>query len=109
VGAVFDWLAGWFTEPDFRGCAFLNAYGELGAGPAGVLDVVRRHKAELRGVLAEAVASRGTGPGREELVDQLLILVEGATAVAALEPSRADRATPARRAGAAAAVLVAAG
>ncbi|WP_405529338.1 TetR/AcrR family transcriptional regulator [Streptomyces avidinii] len=82
VLAVFDWLAGWFSQPDFRGCAFLNAYGELGAdGPPAVLDVVRRHKAELRALLAELA-----GPGREDLTDQLLVLVEGATVVAALEP-----------------------
>lgn len=81
VGAVFEWLAEWFSEPDFRGCAFLNAYGELGAGPAGVLDVVRRHKAELRALLAGIA-----GPGREGLAEQLLLLVEGATVVAALEP-----------------------
>lgn len=81
VAAVFDWLARWFAEPDFRGCAFLNAYGELGAGPAAVLDVVRGHKAELRALLAEIA-----GPGREGLAEQLLLLVEGATVVAALEP-----------------------
>lgn len=84
VGAVFDWLAHWFSEPDFRGCAFLNAYGELGTGPAGVLDVVRRHKAELRALLADVA-----GPGREGLAEQLLLLAEGATVVAALEPGPA--------------------
>ncbi|MEU9302964.1 TetR/AcrR family transcriptional regulator [Streptomyces sp. NPDC048269] len=81
VAAVFDWLADWFSEPDFRGCAFLNAFGELGAAHAGVLDVVRRHKAELRALLADLA-----GPHREDLADQLLILVEGATVVAALDP-----------------------
>ncbi|MET9957672.1 TetR/AcrR family transcriptional regulator [Streptomyces sp. NPDC006326] len=99
VGAVFHWLARWFTEPDFRGCAFLNAYGELGTGPAGVLDVVRRHKAELRALLADLA-----GPDRPDLADQLLILVEGATAVAALTPGP----EPAHRARAAASVLAAA-
>ncbi|EFL17300.1 TetR/AcrR family transcriptional regulator [Streptomyces sp. C] len=79
VPAVFDWLARWFSEPDFRGCAFLNAYGELGAGPAAVLDVVRRHKAELRSLL-------GTLTDSPALADQLLILAEGATVVAALTP-----------------------
>ncbi|MBT2447782.1 TetR/AcrR family transcriptional regulator [Streptomyces sp. ISL-43] len=97
VGAAFDWLAQWFSEPDFRGCAFLNAYGELGAGPAGVLDVVRRHKAELRALLADIA-----GAGREGLAEQLLLLVEGATVVAALEPGPG----PALRAREAAYVLV---
>ncbi|MFB6615366.1 TetR/AcrR family transcriptional regulator [Streptomyces sp. NPDC085524] len=99
VPAVFDWLAEWFCEPDFRGCAFLNAYGELGTGPAAVLDVVRRHKAELRSLLGELA-----GPERPGLADQLLILVEGATVVAALDPGP----EPARRAREAAERLVAA-
>ncbi|MGW5851886.1 TetR/AcrR family transcriptional regulator [Streptomyces sp. NPDC055254] len=98
VAGVFDWLADWFSEPGFRGCAFMNAYGELGTGPAGVLDVVRRHKAQLRALLADLA-----GPDDDALADQLLILVEGATAVAALTPGP----VPARRAGAAAALLVA--
>ncbi|MEU9256284.1 TetR/AcrR family transcriptional regulator [Streptomyces sp. NPDC048270] len=90
VLAVFDWLAAWFCEPDFRGCAFLNAYGELGAGgPAAVLDVVRRHKARLRSLLAGLA-----GPDEEALADQLLLLVEGATVTAALDPGPA----PAHRA-----------
>lgn len=46
-----------------------------------MLEVVRRHKTELRSLLAELA-----GPDREELADQLLILVEGATVVAALDP-----------------------
>ncbi|MET9604690.1 TetR/AcrR family transcriptional regulator [Streptomyces sp. NPDC006512] len=97
VTAVFDWLATWFAEPGFRGCAFQNAYGELGAGPAGVLDVVHRHKAELRDLLAGLVGPDGP-PG---LADQLLILVEGATAVASLDPGPA----PAHRAAEAARTL----
>ncbi|MFG2877793.1 TetR/AcrR family transcriptional regulator [Streptomyces sp. NPDC048337] len=90
--AVFDWLAEWSSEPGFRGCGFLNAWGELGSGPAVVLEVVRRHRAELRSVLAEVV---GPDPHSPELADQLLILFEGATAVAALSPGP----EPARRAG----------
>ncbi|MEU9415601.1 TetR/AcrR family transcriptional regulator [Streptomyces sp. NPDC051577] len=95
--AVFDWLADWFSEPDFRGCAFLNAYGELGTGPEAVVDVIRRHKAELRNLLADLA-----GPDREPLADQLLLLVEGATVVAALDPGPA----PAHRAREAAATLM---
>lgn len=76
VLAVFDWLAEWFTEPDFRGCAFLNAYGELGAAAP---EIVRIHKAELHALLVDLTADR-------TLADRLLILTEGATAVATLTP-----------------------
>ncbi|MFD6892719.1 TetR/AcrR family transcriptional regulator [Streptomyces sp. NPDC059957] len=78
--AVFEWLAEKCSEPGFRGCGVLNAWGELGSGPAGVVDVVRRHRDELRSVLAEAAE-----PGRCS-AEQLLILFEGATSVAALAP-----------------------
>ncbi|MEU7600442.1 helix-turn-helix domain-containing protein [Streptomyces sp. NPDC041003] len=84
VLAVFDWLAQWFSEPDFRGCAFLNAYGELGAAAP---EIVRIHKAELHALLADLTADPA-------LADRLLILTEGATAVAALTPGP----EPARRA-----------
>ncbi|WP_030774538.1 TetR/AcrR family transcriptional regulator [Streptomyces sp. NRRL F-2664] len=87
VLAVFDWLGRWFAEPDFRGCAFLNAYGELGTAAP---EVVRTHKAELHALLRE-LAPLGAPPA---LADQLLVLVEGATAVAALSPGP----EPARRA-----------
>ncbi|BCI85831.1 hypothetical protein NIIDMKKI_10370 [Mycobacterium kansasii] len=31
--AVFDFLYEWFSQPDFRGCMFINTAGELGARP----------------------------------------------------------------------------
>ncbi|MFF5445281.1 TetR/AcrR family transcriptional regulator [Streptomyces sp. NPDC012888] len=91
--AVFDWLAGWFSEPHFRGCAFLNAYGEL--GPAAP-QVVHTHKAGLRALLAELTEDDPA------LTDHLLLLVEGATVLAALDPGP----EPAHRAREAAALLL---
>src|SRR5690242_18944671 len=44
VLAVFDWLGLWFAEPDFRGCAFINAFGELGGSAPLVIAEVQRHK-----------------------------------------------------------------
>jgi hypothetical protein len=37
--AAFDWLGLWFAEPDFRGCAFINAFGELGGSAPLVIGV----------------------------------------------------------------------
>src|SRR5262249_27093082 len=36
VIAVFDYLEKWFAEPDFRGCPWMNAYGELGPTSAAI-------------------------------------------------------------------------
>jgi AcrR family transcriptional regulator len=99
--AVFDWLAAWFDEPGYRGCAFLNAYGELGAGSPAVAAAARRHKAEFRRWLGTLTAAAGLPAA---LADHLLLLAEGAIATAALTGGSA----PARQARAAAAVLLAA-
>jgi AcrR family transcriptional regulator len=90
IPAVFDWLHTWFCEPDFRGCAFINSYGELGPTVPGVAAAVRLHKELVRVYLlglTNAVAIKDP----EELADQLLSLVDGATVVAAIsgEPSAA--------------------
>ncbi|MEV4441269.1 helix-turn-helix domain-containing protein [Streptomyces sp. NPDC049577] len=90
--AVFDRLGLWFCEPGFRGCAFLNAFGELGATSPGVAAAARTHKDAFRAYLGRLVAEAGAGPG---LTDQLLLLAEGAITTAALtgspEPARHAR------------------
>ncbi|GAA0337133.1 TetR/AcrR family transcriptional regulator [Streptomyces blastmyceticus] len=91
--AVFDWLYEWFTEPDFRGCAFINAFGELGTGSPAVADAVRDHKAEVHGYLLGLVRTAGVRDP-ERLAGQLAVLVDGAITTAAItgEPDAACRA-----------------
>lgn len=109
LAALFGWLADWFTEPDFRGCAFVNVYGELGEGAPPVAEVVRHHKAELRTLLAEVADDRlaerpDSADAADRLAFRLALLVEGAIALAALDPGP----EPAREAHRAAEVLAAA-
>ncbi|MDT8915705.1 TetR/AcrR family transcriptional regulator [Amycolatopsis sp. PS_44_ISF1] len=75
--AVFDWLHEWFGEPGFRGCAFVNSFGEFGKPASGVAAAIRKHKDEVRGYLRGLVPSPILG-------DQLFALVEGATVLAAI-------------------------
>ncbi|MFF4285896.1 TetR/AcrR family transcriptional regulator [Streptomyces sp. NPDC001633] len=56
VLAVFDRLAEWFAEPDFRGCAFLNSFGELGATSEEVARAAREHKQALVSYLGGLVS-----------------------------------------------------
>ncbi|MGW1682504.1 TetR/AcrR family transcriptional regulator [Saccharopolyspora sp. NPDC002376] len=97
--AVFDWLHEWFSEPGFRGCAFLNSFGELGGVSPAVAEATQDHKRELHDYLRDLVEQLDVaGPG--ELAEQLLILVDGAIATAAVS-GRADAALTARSAAAA--------
>ncbi|MFE0806351.1 TetR/AcrR family transcriptional regulator [Streptomyces sp. NPDC058848] len=79
--AVFDWLHTWFSEPCYRGCAFVNSFGELGGVSAEVADEARRHKLAFRDYLASLVADSGLPEG---LTDQLALLAEGAITTAAI-------------------------
>lgn len=79
--AVFDFLRTWFAEPSFRGCGFINAFGELGPGYPSIADYVRQHKAGFEARIRELVAAAAL-PAK--LAPQLVLLVEGAQTTAAI-------------------------
>lgn len=81
VLAVFDWLYQWFAEPDFRGCAWINAYGELGATTPAVADTVRKHKQAFRRDLSRLLRSGGYP---STLAPAIYLLAEGAMITAAI-------------------------
>lgn len=73
VLSVFDWLAQWFAEPGFRGCAWVNAHGELGSSSAAVLAEVRSHKQAFHDQIAAWV-----GAVAAPAVEPVFLLAEGA-------------------------------
>jgi AcrR family transcriptional regulator len=89
--AVYDYLAQWFAEDTFRGCGFINAFGELGPTSPEVAAYAREHKRTFQDQLATLVADAGFDPA---LAPQLAILAEGAQTTAAIEgsPEAADHA-----------------
>jgi AcrR family transcriptional regulator len=89
VLAVFDWLSGWFAEPGFRGCAWINAYGELGSSSPAVLAEVRAHKRAFHDQIADWVRATGSPAG-----EQVYLLAEGAIVTAAItgDPAAAGHA-----------------
>jgi AcrR family transcriptional regulator len=92
--AVYDYLAEWFAEDTFRGCGFINAFGELGPTSPQVAEYAREHKRSFQEQLAQLVAAAGA---EASLAPQLAILAEGAQTTAAIEGSPAA-ATHARQA-----------
>lgn len=84
--AVFDALHGWYSERRFRGCAIVNAATQSAAPHAGARQVAPEHLTRLRDLLTALAADAGVDD--PELAGrQLLILLEGATVVAALTGS----------------------
>lgn len=98
--AVFDWLGSWFREPGFRGCAWINGFGELGAVSEVVARQVRAHKQAFADYVAGLVSDAGLPAG---LGPQLVLLAEGAMVTAGILGTDA----PAAQARDAAAALIA--
>ena len=73
LGALVTTLGNWFSQPDFRGCAFLNAAAELGSADPEILATVRRHKQEMACVLENLFAGGANLAG-----SALSLVVDGA-------------------------------
>ncbi|MBT1621735.1 TetR/AcrR family transcriptional regulator [Curtobacterium flaccumfaciens pv. oortii] len=83
--AVYDFLESWFGDDTFRGCGFINAFGELGATSPAVAEIARDHKDSFQRFVQELTAEVVTDPdGAEELAAQLALLAEGAQTTAAI-------------------------
>lgn len=101
--AVYDFLEQWFGDDTFRGCGFINAFGELGATSPAVAEIAREHKDSFQRYVAElAAAAVPDLDAAEELAAQLALLAEGAQTTAAIAGDTA----PARHARRAAATLI---
>jgi AcrR family transcriptional regulator len=101
--AMYDFLETWFGDDTFRGCGFINAFGELGATSPAVAEIARAHKDSFQryveGLALQAVPDAARA---EELAAQLALLAEGAQTTAAIAGDTA----PARHARLAAATLI---
>lgn len=101
--AMYDFLERWFGESSFRGCGFINAFGELGATSPTVVTIARDHKESFQRYVEELVRATGlSGPEAEELAAELALLAEGAQTTAAI----AGTVTPAAVARRAATTLI---
>ncbi len=99
--AVFDALDDWFHNPDFHGCAFVNAAAEFGAAEDAVHQAAAEHK-HMMGALLRDLAERAGANEPARLAEDLMLLIEGAISLAHV----AGRKSAARRAKRAAALLI---
>ncbi len=91
--SMFDALRDWFASDGFRGCAFLNAAGEIGDDASPIVAVARTHKARLLAYVRELTRAAAL-PDPDEAALQWLVLIDGAIAVALVsrDPAIADSA-----------------
>lgn len=92
--AIYDFLGTWFRTDEFRGCGFINAFGELGTASPAVAEAARAQKASFQRYVAGLVEELGAPL---VLAEQLALLAEGAQTTAAIS-GRPDAAAAARSA-----------
>jgi len=79
--AMFDALEQWFSQPNFRGCAFINSSVELVDPEHPGYQVSIEHQQEIHDYILQLVkAAEINHP--DAVAEQLLLLVEGAIVVA---------------------------
>jgi AcrR family transcriptional regulator len=82
--AIFDALGEWFSEADFRGCAFINVAAET-ADPKAIDFVLSvEHKRRLATLVKEC-AKLAHVKRVDQLVDEYMLLIEGAIVRAQME------------------------
>lgn len=80
---IFDALDSWFNEETYRGCAFINVYGEIGTVKSYIHDITKEHKENLYRFILKLVTDTDL-ENYEQIAKQILILVEGAIVVASI-------------------------
>lgn len=100
VLAVFDLLIDWMARPGYHGCVVLNTASDTRGQPEIVGELARTHLARYRDLLTERIAELDPPPTEPRaLARQLLLLIEGATVLSAIEgPNISRAATDARAA-----------
>lgn len=79
--AIYDYLIDWTGEEAFRGCGFINTFGELGSVNPEVAEAVRAHK---EGFAAHVERLAGDVGLAQDVARQLVLLAEGAQTMAAI-------------------------
>jgi len=75
VAALVPALAEWFRDDNFRGCAFINSVGELGAALPDVVEITRSHKQDMVSVIANLLPPSAQ---RELDAQAMALAVDGA-------------------------------
>ena len=94
--ALFGAIDEWINQPDFSGCAFINASAEYGRPDDPVHQAAAEHKRLVRDYIRKIAAQAGAADP-DSLAEVLNLLIEGAIVSAHVSGQR-DAAKLARRA-----------
>ena len=85
VLAIYDFLADWFSQPDFNGCAFINTAAEYSDTNHPFHILAARHKARVLTAIENLCRKAGLKKP-QQLSRQLALLMEGAIVTEQVSP-----------------------
>lgn len=77
LAVLADALEEWFSEPDFRGCAFINTVAELSEDSAEERRIAADHKRELRDFIRTLIPER-PGLSADDTAERAVLIIDGA-------------------------------
>jgi AcrR family transcriptional regulator len=80
--AIFDVFDGWFREPDFEGCSFINVLLEIADPADAVHQASREYLAHIRGFVEQLATEAGVS-NPHAFAQQWHILMKGSIVAAA--------------------------
>lgn len=83
--AIFDFLAAWFAQPDFHGCAFINTAVEYADPQHPFHQLSAEHKAHVRADIFALCLEAGLSEA-EAVAGHLALLMEGAIVTEQITP-----------------------
>lgn len=83
--AIFDFLAAWFAEPNFCGCAFINTAAEYADPQHPFHRLAAQHKALVRNEILALCQAAGVAEA-EPLSSEIALLMEGAIVTEQVTP-----------------------
>lgn len=75
IQALVPALQEWFSDEEFRGCAFINTLEELGGELPEVIEISRWHKANMTDIIADLLPPSSR---RKQIAQALSMAVDGA-------------------------------
>lgn len=94
LGIIADALQEWFSEPEFRGCAFINTVAELSEDSSEEHRIAADHKRELRDFIRTLIPEQPRFPA-DDAADLAVLVIDGAI-VRAQMTGKAETAEEAR-------------
>ncbi|MBF6057405.1 TetR/AcrR family transcriptional regulator [Thiomicrorhabdus heinhorstiae] len=73
--AIVDALSEWFSDVDYRGCAFINSVSELAKDLPEVVQISREHKRDMSELVMQLLPQNNRNP---LLADAISLAIDGA-------------------------------